>query len=218
LVFLIICELLSVGPGEGFLKVRIASKRVPFPTCSQIGKGDAVIGIVDSKRSCEQTLNFRNGSADFCEGFAFVLFVLYYPTRIVALIRDCLSLRSKGESAEGQRRCYLDMIDERIEKTKAAIESAENIPADRKAELLDLLSKLKPAIAKVSETHHEDARSIARLVEASAHETIRAEKKPEHTNRLLRELKRSVENFETSHPELTAFVTKYSAVLSALGI
>jgi hypothetical protein len=144
--------------------------------------------------------------------------VLYYPTRIVALIRDCLSLRSKGESAEGQRRCYLDMIDERIEKTKAAIESAENIPADRKAELLDLLSKLKPAIAKVSETHHEDAQSIARLVEASAHETIRPEKKPEHTNRLLRELKRSVENFETSHPELTAFVTKYSAVLSALGI
>jgi Domain of unknown function (DUF4404) len=110
------------------------------------------------------------------------------------------------------------MTDEHIEKTKSAIESAENIPADRKAELLDLLSKLKPAIAKVSETHHEDAQSIARLVEASAHETIRPEKKPEHTNRLLHELKRSVENFETSHPELTAFVTKYSTVLSALGI
>jgi len=110
------------------------------------------------------------------------------------------------------------MTDEHIEKTKAAIESAENIPADRKTELLDLLSKLKPAIAKISETHHEDAKSIARLVEASAKETIRPEKKPEHTNRLLHELKRSVENFETSHPELTAFVGKYSTVLSALGI
>ncbi len=110
------------------------------------------------------------------------------------------------------------MTDEHIEKTKSAIESAENIPADRKAELLDLLSKLKPAIAKVSETHHEDARSIARLVEASAQETIRTEKKPEQSKRPLHELKRSVENFETSHPELTAFVTKYSAVLSALGI
>ncbi len=110
------------------------------------------------------------------------------------------------------------MTDEHIEKTKSAIESAENIPANRKAELLDLLSKLKPAIAKVSETHHEDARSIARLVEASAHETIRPEKKPEQSHRLLHELKQSVDNFETSHPELTAFVTKYSAVLSALGI
>src|SRR5436305_3087534 len=110
------------------------------------------------------------------------------------------------------------MTDEHIEKTKAAIVSAGNIPADRKAELVDLLSKLKPAIAKVSETHHEDARRIARLVEASAHETIRAEKKPEHTNSLLRELKRSVDNCEASHPELTAFVTKYSALVSALGI
>jgi prefoldin subunit 5 len=109
------------------------------------------------------------------------------------------------------------MTDEHIEKTKSAIESAENIPADRKAELLDLLSKLKPAIAKVSETHHEDAQSIARLVEASAHETIRPEKEPEHTNRLLHELKKSVENFEASHPELAASVGKYSTLLSALG-
>ena len=110
------------------------------------------------------------------------------------------------------------MTDEHIEKTKSAIESAENIPADRKAELLDLLSKLKPAIAKISETHHDDAKSIARLVQASAHETIRPEKKPEHTNKLLHELKQSVENFEASHPQLSAFVNQYSAVLSALGI
>ncbi len=110
------------------------------------------------------------------------------------------------------------MTDEHIEKTKSAVESAENIPADRKAELLDLLSKLKPAIAKVSETHHEDARSIARLVEASAQETIRAQTKPELNKRLLHELKQSVENFEASHPQLAAFVTQYSTVLSALGI
>jgi ABC-type transporter Mla subunit MlaD len=108
------------------------------------------------------------------------------------------------------------MTDEHIEKTKSAIESAENIPADRKAELLDLLSKLKPAIAKVSKTHHEDARSIARLVEASAHETIRAQKKPEQ--HLLRELKESAQNFEATHPQLAAFVNQYSTLLSALGI
>ena len=110
------------------------------------------------------------------------------------------------------------MTDEHIEKTKLAIESAENIPADRKGELLDLLSKLKPAIAKVSQTHHEDARSIARLVEASAKETIRAQTKPELNKRLLHELKQSVENFEASHPQLAAFVTQYSTVLSALGV
>jgi hypothetical protein len=100
------------------------------------------------------------------------------------------------------------MTDEHIEKTKSAIESAENIPADRKAELLDLLSKIKPAIAKVSETHHEDARSIARLVEASAQERIRTQKKPELSKSVLHELKRSVENFEASHPQLAALVTQ----------
>jgi hypothetical protein len=110
------------------------------------------------------------------------------------------------------------MTDEHIEKTKSAVESAGNIPADKKAELLDLLSKLKPAIAKVSQTHHDDAQSIARLVEASAQETIRARKKPEPNKGLLRELKQSVEKFEASHPELVAFVTEYSAFLSAMGI
>jgi hypothetical protein len=110
------------------------------------------------------------------------------------------------------------MTDEHIEKTKSAIESAENIPADRKAELLDLLSKLKPAIAKISQTHQEDARSIARLVEASAHETIRAEKQPELSKRLLHELKQSVQSFEASHPQVSAFVQQYSTLLSALGI
>ncbi len=96
------------------------------------------------------------------------------------------------------------MTDERIEKTKSAVESAGNIPADKKAELLGLLSKLKPAIAKVSQTHQEDAQSIARLVEASAQETIRAQKKPERIKRLSHELKQSVETFEASHPELVA--------------
>ena len=110
------------------------------------------------------------------------------------------------------------MTDERIEKTKSAVESAGNIPADQRAELLDLLSKLKPAIAEVSQTHHEDAQSIARLVEASAQETIRAQTKPELNKRFLHELKRSVENFEASHPQLAAFVNQYSTLLSALGI
>ncbi len=71
------------------------------------------------------------------------------------------------------------MTDEHIEKTKSAIESAGNIPPDKKAELLGLLSKLKPEIAKVSQTHHDHAQSIARLVEASAQETIGGQKKPE---------------------------------------
>jgi prefoldin subunit 5 len=110
------------------------------------------------------------------------------------------------------------MTDERIEKIKSAVESAENIPANKKAELLRLLSKLQPAIAKVSKTHHKHAQSIARLVEASTHEVTRTKKKPQLTKTLLRELKQSMEKFEASHPELVALVTEYSAFLAAVGI
>jgi non-homologous end joining protein Ku len=110
------------------------------------------------------------------------------------------------------------MNHERLEKTRSAVEGAGHIPADKKAELLGLLSKLKPEIAKASETHQNHAEKIARLVEASVHEATRAERKPESIRNLLHELKQSVENFEASHPQLVALVTEYSAFLSAVGI
>ena len=110
------------------------------------------------------------------------------------------------------------MTDERIQKIKSAVESADHISPEKKAELLDVLAKLKPAIAKVAQTHEEDARSISRFVEASAHEVASKKKPPESLERVLRKLKQSVEKFEASHPQLTAFVSEYSAVLSGLGI
>ena len=110
------------------------------------------------------------------------------------------------------------MKDEQIEKIQSAVESAGHIPDDKKSELLGLLSKLKLAIAKASQTHQDHAEKIARLVAASAHEATRAERKPESTSNLLRELKNSVQNFEASHPQLVALVTEYTTFLSALGI
>src|SRR6266404_387098 len=110
------------------------------------------------------------------------------------------------------------MGDEQIEKIQAAVESARHIPADKKAELLGLLSKLQPAIAKASQTHRDHAKRIVRLVEVSTHEATRAEQKPQSIRKLVHELKQSVEHFEASHPELVALVTKYTAFLSAVGI
>jgi prefoldin subunit 5 len=110
------------------------------------------------------------------------------------------------------------MSAERIEKTKSTLAAADHIPADKKAELSETLSKLKPAIAEISETHHEHAENIARLVEASAHEAARQEKRPEHLKNLLQELRESAQNFEASHPRFAAFVTEYSTLLSALGV
>ena len=110
------------------------------------------------------------------------------------------------------------MTDEGIEKIKSAVEAADHIPAEKKAELLALLANLQPAIAKVAQTHPEDAQSIGQSVEASAHEAARENKRPERIERAVRDLKESVEKFEASHPDLAAFVNRYSTLLSALGI
>ena len=37
----------AFGTGQDFLKSRVVSERIRFPTCPQVGKGDAaVIGVV----------------------------------------------------------------------------------------------------------------------------------------------------------------------------
>jgi prefoldin subunit 5 len=110
------------------------------------------------------------------------------------------------------------MTEERIEKIKSAVESADHIPPEKKTELLAVLAKLKPAIAEVAQTHEGEAERISRFVEASAHEVVSKKERPESVERVLNKLRQTVEKFEASHPELTAFVTEYSAVLSGLGI
>jgi prefoldin subunit 5 len=110
------------------------------------------------------------------------------------------------------------MTDDRIQKIKSAVESADHISPEKKTELLGVLAKLKPAIAKVAQTHEADAQTISRFVEASAHEVAIKKERPESVEKVLQKLKQTVEKFEASHPELTAFVTEYSAVLSSLGI
>ena len=110
------------------------------------------------------------------------------------------------------------MTDERIRKIKSAVESADHISPEKKGELLDVLAKLKPAIAEVAQTHEAEAERISQFVEVSAHEVASKNERPESVERALHKLKQSVEKFEASHPQLTSFVTEYSAVLSGLGI
>jgi hypothetical protein len=108
------------------------------------------------------------------------------------------------------------MSDERIEKIRTAIESADHISPEKKNELLGLVASLDPVIAKFAQTDDQQAQHIAGLVEASVREA--AGKNPEKMESLLEELKNSVQRFEASHPELFSFVTEYSGLLSALGI
>ena len=123
-----------------------------------------------------------------------------------------------GDCGNAFKRSYFEMTDERIQKIKSTVEGADHISPEKKAELLAVLAKLKPAIRKVAKTHEQEAESISRYVEASAHEAAGKKKHPEGLEKVLHGLRQSVEKFEASHPDLTAFVTEYSAVLSGLGI
>ncbi|MEY2530214.1 MAG: hypothetical protein QOI96_299 [Verrucomicrobiota bacterium] len=110
------------------------------------------------------------------------------------------------------------MIEERIQRTESAVKTAGNISADKRAELLGTLTKLKSALGTFSQTHHEDAQSIARFAEASAHEATREKKKPKLLTAALHGLKQSVEEFEASHPELVELVNEFATVLANMGL
>ena len=110
------------------------------------------------------------------------------------------------------------MPDDPISKIEAKIQSAGSISEDKRRELLQLLGTLKSEITRLSETHGEQAQSIAGFTEVSAHEATRSEQNPELLDLSLKGLSSSVEGFEKSHPQLVQIVNSISNMLSNLGI
>jgi prefoldin subunit 5 len=110
------------------------------------------------------------------------------------------------------------MIEDRMQKTESAVKNATAIPEDQKAEIINSLARMKSALNEVSETHPEDAQSIARFAEASAHEATRAEKKPSLLGAALDGLKKSVQAFEATHPALVAEVNEFATALANMGL
>ena len=110
------------------------------------------------------------------------------------------------------------MIEDTIGKIEVRIEGAEAIKEERRRELLQLLGTLKAEVAALSQTHGEQAQSIARFTEVSTHEATRAEQNPELLKLSLEGLGSSVRGFEESHPRLVQIVNAISSTLSNLGI
>jgi hypothetical protein len=110
------------------------------------------------------------------------------------------------------------MIQDTIGKIEAKIQGSEAIKEERRAELLHLLATLKSEVATLSETHGEQAQSIAGFAEVSAHEATRAEQNPRLLELSLEGLSSSVAELEKSHPRLVQIVNAISNTLSNLGI
>jgi hypothetical protein len=110
------------------------------------------------------------------------------------------------------------MIEDRIQKIEARLKESAHIPEAKRAELLNLLAALKDEVNALPSSHEEDARSIAKFMDASAHEATRAEKKPKLVEAAQNGLTASVESFEASHPKLAEVVNQIAVALSNMGL
>lgn len=110
------------------------------------------------------------------------------------------------------------MIENRIQAIQSTIETARNIPEDRKAELLELVSELKSEVQRLAETHLEEASSITQFAGASAHEAARTEKNPQLADTALHGLRLSIRGLEESHPIIVGVVNRFANALSNMGI
>ncbi|WCJ61067.1 DUF4404 domain-containing protein [Fontisphaera persica] len=110
------------------------------------------------------------------------------------------------------------MIQDTIAKIEARLASAEQLPEEKRRELMELVARLKEEVQTLSQTHADDARSIAQFAALSTHEATREEVKAPLLETSLRGLARSVQGFESSHPRLVDVVNRICTTLSNLGI
>jgi hypothetical protein len=110
------------------------------------------------------------------------------------------------------------MLDETLEKLEMNIRESDVIQADKKAELLRLLTTLKSEIVTLEHTHAAHAESLVGSAERSMQEAIRQPKDPQLAASALQELAESVAELEVSHPRLVNVVNAISVLLSNIGI
>ncbi len=110
------------------------------------------------------------------------------------------------------------ILDYRIGIIETTIRTARKIPEDTRVELMTMLAGLKSELANLSKTHHEEAASITRFADASAHEASRSTKNPQLADTALNGLRLSIQGLEESHPMTVGIVNRFATALSNMGL
>ena len=110
------------------------------------------------------------------------------------------------------------IIGHRIAIIESTIQRARRIPEHTRAELVAMLAGLKSELATLAKTHHEEAASITRFADASAHEVARSDRKPQLADTALQGLRLSIDGLENSHPTVVRFVNRFATALSNMGL
>jgi hypothetical protein len=88
----------------------------------------------------------------------------------------------------------------------------------KKAELGQHLTLLRQELDELSRTNADRAKTIAGFAELSAHEATSLQPHPELLALSVTGLKKSVQDFEETHPRLVEVVGSLSAILSNVGL
>ena len=110
------------------------------------------------------------------------------------------------------------MLDKTLTQLETTIRQSEALQAEKKAELVRLLTTLKAEIAALEHTHAEHAESIVGFTARSTQEAIRQTRNPQLIALATQGLSTSVEELEVSHPQLVQIVNAISVLLSNIGI
>lgn len=110
------------------------------------------------------------------------------------------------------------MIEDRIQKIEARIQSASHLAPESKTELLDLLESLRKELGGLNGQASEKAAHIAELTETSTHEATKEEAHLPTLERAIHGLNQSVEEFEVTHPDLSATLNRIAVILSNMGM
>ena len=83
---------------------------------------------------------------------------------------------------------------------------------------VSIIVPIKNEAANLARTHDEQAQSIVGFTQVTTHEAMRTDQDPRLLNLSVQALRRSVEDFEKSHPRLAQIVNSISTTLSNSGI
>jgi hypothetical protein len=110
------------------------------------------------------------------------------------------------------------VITETLSKIESAIARIQAGESREKAELVQLLNKLKAELAKLPPSKADDARSIVNFTEAAAHEVTRENGSVQLRNLSVSGISYAVKGFEATHPQLVSVVNEICMTLARMGI
>jgi len=105
-----------------------------------------------------------------------------------------------------------------ISQIEERLRHSGSLPEKTRTELLSLLGQLKAEVSSLSQTHKEQAQSIASFTDVSTFEALRAKKNPESLAHSIGGLESSVSELQASHPKLAGVVNRLSNMLSNMEI